>query len=558
MNPEYRAPARILTNGTAANIVAEVARDVFARWQPTTQPLHGLMHLGQYVATARLHRAHATEQRELNDDTPRNVVDSAAHWAYSSIRTSAWHRAFAPEALAISAMLRAALDAQGRACAAALAFVGGVAVALDSTQRSTGVRAVEAFAVLAHRVNDPTYLAVCVDVAAQLRRPPQPRLAELLAGCPSVLNALAGPLLDARSADLIVEIIHAPLTRFVDAQRAALIVHAAAVEMLIARRDAELLRVVPMLRVVDAVLTRFFSDSHDPREDDLWPVLVDCLACLYPAVLSHGRDAPPDAFRSACATAVGYKRGDPQALFAMQPCLLSQPGDVGPKRSAVVLFYLDFFEHLAPRLPHHVLAQWVVPLAARYAAPAVLEYPGPAWFESAHALILSVLESEAATDIRQPISSLVEELIPWYSGLVLELYTDRRISADLLRIAYTAAVRATRGHALAWDRVALLLHAADQHMGKREGVHGEVLAARRRELLLAVTELLVAVPMELLPQLMHELRSRVCNENEPIRKAVVDHCQDLVLARADVARKPALSLWVWQLRADVLCDTSKL
>ncbi|KAJ2808407.1 hypothetical protein H4S07_003423 [Coemansia furcata] len=506
------------------------------------------MHLGQYVATARLHRAHSAEQLELNDDAPRNVVDSAAHWAYSSIRPSAWHRAFAPEAQALNAMLRAALDTQGRTCAAALAFVGGVAVALD-TQPAAGVRAVETFAALAHRVHDPLSLSMCVDVAAQLHSPRQ--LAELLAGSSGVLPALAGPLLDARSADLIVEIIYAPATRFVDVQRTALIVHATAVEMLIARGDAELLRVVPMLRVVDAVLTRFFADHHDPRRDDLWPVLVDCLACLYLAVLSHGRDALPDAFRSACATAVSYAGGNPQALFAMQPCLLSQPGDVGPNRSAVVLFYLDFFEHLAPRLPHHVLAQWVVPLAARYAAPAVLEYPGPAWFESAHALILSVLESPNN-------AALAAELVPWYSDLVLELYEDRRISADLLRIAYTAAVRATKGLALAWDRVALLLNAADQHMGKREGVRGEVLAARRRELLLAVAELLVAVPMELLPQLMHELRSRMCDENGAMRKAVVDHCQELVLARADVARKPALSLWVWQLRADILCITPKI
>ncbi|KAJ2835508.1 hypothetical protein FBU31_001607 [Coemansia sp. 'formosensis'] len=548
MNPEYRAPARILANGTAANIVAEVAHDVYARWQPTTQPLHELMHLGQYVATARLHRAHSAEQRELNDDTPRNVVDSAAHWAYSSIRPSAWHRAFAPEAQALDAMLRAALDAQGRACAAALAFVGGVAIALDTQPAAVGVRAVETFAALAHRVNDPLYLAVCVDVAAQLRSPQ--RLAELLAGSSGVLNALAGMALDARAADLIVEIIHAPATRFVDAQRAALIVHAAAVEMLIARADAELLRVVSMLRVVDAVLTRFFA-GHDPRRDDLWPMLVDCLACLYPAVLHHGRDAPPDAFRSACATAVSYAGGDPQALFALQPCLLSQPGDVGPNRSAIVLFYLDFFEHLAPRLPHHILAQCVVPLAARYATPAVLEYPGPAWFESAHALILSVLESPDN-------AALAAELVPWYSALILELYGDRRISADLLRIAYTAAVRATKGHALAWDRVALLLNVADQHMGRGEGVRGEIDAARRRDLLLAVAELLVAVPMELLPQLMHELRSRVLDENGPMRKAVVDHCQELVLARADVARKPALSLWVWQLRADVLCITPKI
>ncbi|KAJ2055741.1 hypothetical protein GGI17_006532 [Coemansia sp. S146] len=547
---EYRASARILATGAAANIIAEVAQDLFARWQPTGS-LHALMHLGQYVGTARAQRALAAQQQDAL--MPRNIVDSAAHWVASSLTPSA---ALVSDAQAVQAMLRAAEDAQGVACVPALAFVGGMAVALDGKMPS---RAADAFAGLAHRaatqaqsacITLSSALGVCVEVAAQLGIR---RVAELLARRNgSVLNALADTVfgspgaMDPRAADLLAEIIYARPTQFTDARRVVHVIHGKAISQLL---DSDFVgpRTLAMLRVLESVLQRYYAGPRDPSLDDLWPTVTDALAVLYPSILHvFGRDSPPDAFRSACLLAVTYtdEGSHVEALFAGQPCLLSAPGDVGRVRAGVVLFYLDFFEHLAGKLSAHVLVR-VVSLAARYAGSEVLEYPGPMWFESAHALILAVLESDA--------HRMGSEIAPWYSDLVLDMYPDRGISADLLRISYTAAVRAIPGHS-AWDRVTILLRKADQYTADSGGVRAEIFAVRRRELLLVAAELLIGVPAELLPQLMFELRSRLVNGNEKwsTRVAVVDHCQDLVLTRADVARKPALSMWVWQLRVDII------
>ncbi|KAJ1910256.1 hypothetical protein LPJ71_003253 [Coemansia sp. S17] len=538
---EYRASARILATGTAVNIVAEVARDLFEHWLPT-ESLHAVMHLGQYIGTTRVRRTLAAQQQDAL--MPRNIVDSAAHWAATRLMPGS-----APDTLAVQAMLRAADDTRGQACVPALAFVGGLAIALDNMSS----RAVPVFADLAHKAcsTTPEAVGVCVEVAAQLG---YRKIAELLAGRDgSVLNALAGAVfgepgvldLD-KACDLLTEIIHARTTAFADARRVVYVIHGRAISQLLLGNG--FVGTLVMLRVLESILQRYFSGSRDPSLDDLWPVVTDSLAVLYPSILREfGRDSPPDAFRSACSLAISYTDGSHVgALFACQPCLLSAPGDVGMVRAGVVLFYLDFFEHLVPKLSAPVVSR-LVALAARYVGSDVLVYPGPMWFESAHALILAVLESDTR--------HIAVETAPWYSDLVLDMYPDQGISADLLRISYTAAVRAIPGHA-AWDRVLVLLRRAD-HYTSSGGVRGEIYTVRRRELLLVAAELLTAVPAELLPQLMFELRSRLVDEKWSIKRAVVDHCQDLVLVRADVARKPALSMWIWQLRADIF-DTSKL
>ncbi|KAJ2331744.1 hypothetical protein GGI00_003115, partial [Coemansia sp. RSA 2681] len=221
----------------------------------------------------------------------------------------------------------------------------------------------------------------------------------------------------------------------------------------------------------------------------------------------------------ACSLAIGYTTTAAtgnidcmvRSLFTTaQPYLFSSaPGTVGMLRSAVILFYLDLLEHLAGRLSTHVVEHLVVPLAVRYSDERALEYPGPAWFESAHALILAVLEASS-------LSALAAEIAPWYSELVLSLYPDRGISADLLRISYTASVRASaaggNNAVVAWDRVAALLRKTDTFDHSRSfsaaGAGGkvrvEVWAARYRELLMAVCELLTAVPLEMMSQLMDE------------------------------------------------------
>ncbi|KAJ2737440.1 hypothetical protein H4S06_006623, partial [Coemansia sp. BCRC 34490] len=55
----------------------------------------------------------------------------------------------------------------------------------------------------------------------------------------------------------------------------------------------------------------------------------------------------------------------------------------------------------------------------------------------------------------------------------------------------------------------------------------------------------------LLPPLMHQLRTRLLADSDrAIRKAIDDEIQTVVMVKADVTRKFALSTWAWQLHAD--------
>ncbi|KAJ1670139.1 hypothetical protein GGF38_001732 [Coemansia sp. RSA 25] len=487
-----------------------------------------------------------------------------------------------------------------------MALVGGMAVALDAVRGEKAVadHAVRLFAVLARKACAATdsadVVAVCVEAVAQLSSGPQ-RMARLLAreggGDMVVLTALtdaafsssSSSLHTAAAVDLITEIVFDSATRFAAGWRVVQAVHAWATAQLLAHERAggviagDVARTVDALRVLECVLLRFYSSSSSSSSesrDGLWILIVDALGVLYPETLhSFGRDAQPDAFRSACALAIGYTNTAAattgnidcmvRSLFTTaQPYLFSSaPGTVGKLRSAVILFYLDLLEHLADRLSTHVVEHLVMPLAVRYSDEKALEYPGPAWFESAHALILAVLEASS-------LSALAAEIAPWYSELVLSLYPDRGISADLLRISYTASVRASaaggNNAVVAWDRVAALLRKTDTFdhsrafisvAGAAAGkVRMEVWAARYRELLMAACELLTAAPLEMMSRLMDEVRKRVmvAVSSRATRRAVVEYCQEMVLVRADVARKPALSVWVWQLLTDVnqLDDTT--
>ncbi|KAJ1781698.1 hypothetical protein LPJ59_006988, partial [Coemansia sp. RSA 2399] len=206
-----------------------------------------------------------------------------------------------------------------------------------------------------------------------------------------------------------------------------------------------------------------------------------------------------------------------------------------------------------------------------------LQVAGPEWFESAHALLLAVLEEEppmAASDdvVAGSRTRMALEIAPWYADLVLGLYPDRGISAELLRIAYAAAVRSANttrrgggcsgggqsnaavdaGQTLAWTLVCKLLSRLDAYSAETgSAVRMEIECVRRRELLLVLADLLAAVPLELLPRLMPELRARLLAERDAAsRKAVDDEIQQVVLAKADVTRKFALSTWAWQLHSD--------
>ncbi|KAJ2525142.1 hypothetical protein GGI11_000272 [Coemansia sp. RSA 2049] len=348
-----------------------------------------------------------------------------------------------------------------------------------------------------------------------------------------------------------------------------------------------------LLHCVEAVLQRFFVEDAAtqrrlPAESlrSVWMDAIGTVGCVHSATLAleEQHAGGCEVYRRVCTLAVQFITTNEEEvdsvvrqLFARNPCLaFVATADpvllLSAARSCLVLFYLDLLEHLAPHLRAHTLAQLVVPLAARYAGAEALVSVGRRWFESAHALLLAVMEPPAAQrDLRSAGSRSVElklELAPWYAALVLDLYPDRGITASLLRIAYAAAVRAAattsssnssqRGQRVSWLLVERLLARLDEASGSAAPSDGEGSAVRaaldsvrRRDLLLVLADLLAAVPLELLPPLMHQLRTRLLADSDPaIRKAIDDEIQSVVMVKADVTRKFALSTWAWQLHAD--------
>ncbi|KAJ2659255.1 hypothetical protein IWW48_003592 [Coemansia sp. RSA 1200] len=348
-----------------------------------------------------------------------------------------------------------------------------------------------------------------------------------------------------------------------------------------------------LLHCVEAVLQRFFvedaaTQKRLPAESlrSVWMDAIDTVSCVHFATLAleEQHAGGCEVYRRACTLAVQFITTNEEEvdsvtrrLFARNPCLAFVAAAdsvllLSRARSCLVLFYLDLLEHLGPHLRAHTLAQLVVPLAARYTGAEALVSVGRRWFESAHALLLAVMEPPAVQrDSRSAGRESVElklELAPWYAALVLDLYPDRGITASLLRIAYAAAVRAAassnsqRGQRVSWllvDRLlARLDEATDSASSASASAGGGGSAVRvaldsvcRRDLLLVLADLLAAVPLELLPRLMHQLRTRLLADTDPaIRKAIDDEIQSVVMVKADVTRKFALSTWAWQLHSD--------
>ncbi|KAI9500559.1 hypothetical protein BX070DRAFT_237591 [Coemansia spiralis] len=420
-----------------------------------------------------------------------------------------------------------------------------------------------------------------------------------------------------RATALICAFIKAPAISFSSTWQAIQLLHTAALSVLIDKETREKsagagssnsmedVFALAALHVAEATLQRFFlEDAYQrvPKKDldHVWCLVIDTMAAVHFTTLKFGREGS-EVFRRASTLAMQFLQSRPainvdsvvRKLFSSQPCLsfmATQPVSyISGARTCLILFYIDLLEHLVPYLSTHTLAHLVVPLASRYADTEGLLVAGPEWFESAHALILAILElvarydnSNTETVGHRDRAAMVLELVPWYADLLLKLYPDMGISAKLLRIAYTATVRAATtnnwqsnvrlrilppahkesrmgssvdlGQILAWGLVRKLLDYLDNTNGYngKSRVRAEVEMVRRRELLVVVADLLAAVPFELLPMLMAELRKRLLAESEwATRRAVVDEIQEVILAKADLARKPLLSIWTWQLRADV-------
>ncbi|KAJ1812705.1 hypothetical protein LPJ75_003520 [Coemansia sp. RSA 2598] len=628
MNSDFRAAARVLCTAAAPNIVSEVVRDTLERWatQPHEQPVSAatsLLRLGQYAVTFRIRASREQVQRQQQYDRQqvRNVVDGAAHWVGSGLRSmlgTAGRRASvlsAADELAVQAMLKAAEDAADTGSGiwmalAALALVGGMAAGLRDEGIVGGAveRAALLFAGLVERS--------VVVAARETRGPSVPMLSALvmtvlvsprgvalqrLAHTSAVIRGFVEQLFDS-SADLFAgqsvvatmpeaivgflgQLLTAPGAPFADAQYVVRHVHAEAVEWLVAseqhgRQTTDDGRAQWLLHMLDPVLQRYYVQDYYLRVpmEQLMETLVqiiDTMALVHHTTLQAGREGT-EVFRRTSTLAIQFlgtvasrQQVDRtvQLLFAEQKCLLYLPtvgiGAVGRERSFVVLFYLDLMEHLAGYLEQNTLRQLVLPLATLYAGHRALAMGATDWFESAHAVVLAVLE-----DPRQMTAApgVAMEVVPWYSDLIMELYPDRGMGGELLRISYAACIRALAGlpldeYPMAYeyigDRLDRLKQRIDGERRRRdmsgEGasrVGREISGVRERELLLVLADQIAAVPLALLPALLADLHRRLANEQTSVatRESVATEIEETVLVKCDVARKPALSVWIWQLR----------
>ncbi|KAJ2712067.1 hypothetical protein H4R19_002948 [Coemansia spiralis] len=527
MAARLEAALGILSGSMAANLVAEVARDTVERAAGGGRgsPAAELYELGRRAALARVQAGGA--------HVP--LVGAMVAAAGESRNTEAAAQLVAG---AVEALVRggAAHTAAGERAWAVLVALGPVAA---DARVLEPVVATLAEAGMADHVRQLAQGGVLLRTATI---DAQPELVADLVG--------AGSLHDARwAADQVQALAVAML--LAQEQRGAGAVPAAAV----ARAEA-------LARVAEAVAQRCFVDAVGVAPAalvPLWCTTADALAAAHFATLAHSR-AGPDAFRRATTLLVAFMSAHSsladaavRRLFDMQPCLrflARQPVySVAPARSCVVLFYLDLLEHMAAGLQPSTLHGLVLPLAAHY-AEATAGCGMADWFESAHAALLACLEGATAA---------AQEIVPWYTDLLLRQFPDAGITAELLRIAYTAAVRCVAARetpaslAAARSCIAGLVAKLDGYApaGRASPVAAVVVTARRRELLGVLALQLAAVPMQMLPQLMSELRSRLSREpDRATLRALLDDIQRIVLDHADLPRKPALSTWVWRLLDD--------
>ncbi|KAJ2719909.1 hypothetical protein GGI07_004924 [Coemansia sp. Benny D115] len=415
----------------------------------------------------------------------------------------------------------------------------------------------------------------------------------------SVLSA--APVDAGQATQLVADLVRAPGTRFGDVCWLIHQLHAWATDLLVTREqqqpqnaladDSDMVRVLALLHVLEAALQRYFVEDAYlgvPEQvlADTWTVAVDCMAAVHFTTLRFGRGGA-EVFKRATTLAVQFaltRSTDDlvdtavRQMLCRQPCLAMPQWPVNPVRAGMVLFYLDLLEHLVARLHGNTLATRVLPLAARYAQSETLRSVGPEWFESAHALMLAALEL-AGGEPSRGVGRVIVEAAPWYGELVLRQYPDQGISADLLRISYTACTRAISTDTvhllgapeqaeLAWTLIQNLCGRIDQlgldgSEGNGSAVRRALELVGRRELLLVLADQVAAVPLAVLPRLMHEIERRLvlaavtsarAPRGDHYYWAVVDELQEAVLAKTDVARKPALSRWLWHLRARLGVD----
>ncbi|KAJ2237085.1 hypothetical protein H4R99_005830 [Coemansia sp. RSA 1722] len=547
MNSDYRTAARMLCTSTSPNVIAEVTRDTLERClspAPETAQTVAMIRLGQYMVGYRIIASRAkTELQDQYLKQTRNPIDNIAYLVTSGLQTMVKPPLVALEAndqMAVNSVLTAARDAAAKsgtaaaaAAVAALGLIGGVVAALQEAKIKNAVveKAAELFATVAKTMvgthAEHVMVSAIAAAAAFVDGPAMRRLAAI----PEVSDGLVRLLfVDSQSdlavdihmaVDLVARLLTAPQPNFHSALNAMEQVHMAAVDWMIAaennRRPTDQSQQQQLVLVlVDRLLQRYcISDAYlnVPVNDliRLWVLIVDTMALVHHCTLKAGRSGT-EVFRSASALAINFASVVQhswqvdlmaQKLFALQKCLCFLPStnvnSITAERSFAVLFYLDLFEHLVGYLQPNTLRQMVLPLACLYAGRQGLAV-GADWFESAHAVVLAVLENTNESNTETAI-----ELVPWYSDLILSLYPDHGMSGDLLRIAYSASINAISTqtqHAYLLladeyvkDRIARLQHRVDQAgiAPNMSTVAKEIAIVRERELLTVLVDQLATI-----------------------------------------------------------------
>ncbi|KAJ2703618.1 hypothetical protein FB645_003825 [Coemansia sp. IMI 203386] len=611
MNSDYRTAARVLCTSTSPNVIAEVTRDTLERClspAPETAQTMAMIRLGQYMVGYRIIASRTkTELQDQYLKQTRNPIDNLAYLVTSGLQAMVRPPLVTLEAndqMAVNSVLTAARDAAAKsgtaaaaaaAAVAALGLIGGVVAALQEAKIKNTVveKAADLFATVAKTMVDTHAEHVIVSAIAAAAAFVDGPVMRRLAAIPEVSDGLIRLLFVDSPSDMVVDIhmavdlvarlLTAPQSNFHSALNAMEQVHMAAVDWMIAaennRRptDQSQQQQQLVLVVVDRLLQRYcISDAYlnIPVNDliRLWVLIVDTMALVHHCTLKAGRSGT-EVFRSASTLAINFSSLVQhswqvdlmvQKLFALQKCLCFLPStnvnSITVERSFAVLFYLDLFEHLVGYLQPNTLRQMVLPLACLYAGRQGLAV-GADWFESAHAVILAVLENTNESNTETAI-----ELVPWYSDLILSLYPDHGMSGDLLRIAYSASINAISTQTehtyllladeYVKDRIARLQHRVDQAgiTPNMSSVAKEIAIVRERELLLVLVDQLATVPVSLLPALLVDISNRLTSEKIPVatRASVINDIEQIVLVKTDIARKPSLSKWLWQLRQTLL------
>jgi len=200
---------------------------------------------------------------------------------------------------------------------------------------------------------------------------------------------------------------------------------------------------------------------------------------------------------------------------------------------------LVLIEQLVPVLNEKVLEVYVVPLCL----PLLNKSSRREIYESAHSVMLSIFGSYADRKQKEFFEfstsdkhNLVEKLVPFYCGSLLENSEKGKLTTDQLRLAFTNLVRSAKYGAkfrdeLAWlciDQLHKKIKKVDLKRNNGPGSHGERLTLTLISLLSAVSSQILGPLTQILGPLLEEAGDKKCHSSllEEIKVEIMERVGD--------------------------------